>query len=290
MTTTPNLLLPGHYHAQLDSGSDIITRLIQVAATAGVRADPRLITHFYLTLQARRLVILAGPPQSGKIALVQSLAQVLTGGDPLQCQMMVGHAWWAGRSGDVGLFTAAQTRFNTEKILAVIEEALRPENAQRVYIVCLTRISPAEVSCFFSEIALQLQHSQLIRLPGVHLTQPIPYPPNLFLIGTMDTPPLNGLNPDLLSNLTVIQWPAVEVEPAGSKITTARHNFWTERRWSLMAKDPVCGMDVDEKTAAGKSEYQGQTYYFCSVGCKKAFDKEPQKYVGKVQTHSGHQH
>jgi YHS domain-containing protein len=51
-----------------------------------------------------------------------------------------------------------------------------------------------------------------------------------------------------------------------------------------MAKDPVCGMDVDEKTAAGKSEYKGQTYYFCAPGCKAAFDKEPEKYVGKKST------
>jgi YHS domain-containing protein len=49
-----------------------------------------------------------------------------------------------------------------------------------------------------------------------------------------------------------------------------------------MAKDPVCGMDVDEKTAAGKSDYNGKTYYFCSTGCKKSFDKEPQKYVGST--------
>ncbi|HLE52903.1 MAG TPA: YHS domain-containing protein [Anaerolineales bacterium] len=46
-----------------------------------------------------------------------------------------------------------------------------------------------------------------------------------------------------------------------------------------MVKDPVCGMDVDPKTAAGKYEYQGQTYYFCSNGCKRAFEKEPEKYV-----------
>ena len=46
-----------------------------------------------------------------------------------------------------------------------------------------------------------------------------------------------------------------------------------------MLKDPVCGMDVDPKTAAGKSDYKGQTYHFCSTGCKKAFDKEPEKYV-----------
>ncbi len=58
-----------------------------------------------------------------------------------------------------------------------------------------------------------------------------------------------------------------------------------------MAKDPVCGMDVDEKTAAGKSEYKGQTYYFCSLGCKRAFDKEPEKYVGKGEPHEhGGQH
>ena len=46
-----------------------------------------------------------------------------------------------------------------------------------------------------------------------------------------------------------------------------------------MARDPVCGMDVDEQQAAATAEYQGKTYYFCSPGCKKAFEKEPQKYV-----------
>ncbi len=44
-------------------------------------------------------------------------------------------------------------------------------------------------------------------------------------------------------------------------------------------KDPICGMDVTPESAAGKSEYNGQTYYFCSLGCKKAFDKEPEKYA-----------
>lgn len=57
-----------------------------------------------------------------------------------------------------------------------------------------------------------------------------------------------------------------------------------------MAKDSVCDMDVDPKTAAGKSEYQGQTYYFCSPGCKKSFDKEPQKYVKAEGHDSEHGH
>jgi Cu+-exporting ATPase len=46
--------------------------------------------------------------------------------------------------------------------------------------------------------------------------------------------------------------------------------------------DPVCGMDIDPATAAGTSEHNGQTYYFCSLGCKKTFDKEPEKYLGRL--------
>jgi YHS domain-containing protein len=54
-------------------------------------------------------------------------------------------------------------------------------------------------------------------------------------------------------------------------------------------KDPVCGMDIDPATAAGTSEYKGQTYYFCSPGCKKSFDKDPEKYVGQSdQEHHHH--
>jgi len=47
-------------------------------------------------------------------------------------------------------------------------------------------------------------------------------------------------------------------------------------------------MEVDESTAAGKSEYQGKTYYFCAPGCKQAFDKEPAKYIGDEGDRGGH--
>lgn len=47
-----------------------------------------------------------------------------------------------------------------------------------------------------------------------------------------------------------------------------------------MVKDVVCGMTIDPKTAAGKSDYKGHTYYFCSKGCKAQFDKNPAKFVG----------
>ena len=46
-----------------------------------------------------------------------------------------------------------------------------------------------------------------------------------------------------------------------------------------VAIDPVCNMVVNEKKAAATSEYKGRKYYFCSVGCKKAFDEKPEKYL-----------
>jgi YHS domain-containing protein len=51
-----------------------------------------------------------------------------------------------------------------------------------------------------------------------------------------------------------------------------------------MARDPVCGMDVDEQTAAATAEYQGTTYYFCAPGCKKAFEKDPEQYLKAPET------
>jgi YHS domain-containing protein len=46
-----------------------------------------------------------------------------------------------------------------------------------------------------------------------------------------------------------------------------------------MAKDPVCGMDIDEKKAAARTEYEGKTYYFCSPSCSKSFQANPRAYV-----------
>jgi len=57
-----------------------------------------------------------------------------------------------------------------------------------------------------------------------------------------------------------------------------------------MAKDPVCGMEVDEKKAAATSVHQGATYYFCAKGCKAAFDKSPEKFLGKTGEGHGTSH
>ena len=58
-----------------------------------------------------------------------------------------------------------------------------------------------------------------------------------------------------------------------------------------MAIDPVCGMEVDPVTAKWSSEHNGETYYFCSAGCKAEFDEDPQKFTdalgGQSRFHMG---
>ncbi len=45
------------------------------------------------------------------------------------------------------------------------------------------------------------------------------------------------------------------------------------------AIDPVCGMTVEIATARYVASHNGQSYYFCSAGCKHSFEKEPEKYL-----------
>ena len=58
-----------------------------------------------------------------------------------------------------------------------------------------------------------------------------------------------------------------------------------------MLTDPVCGMTVETATAEYRSFRDGQAYYFCSAGCKQAFDEDPARYIeGKGGGEQHHHH
>ena len=46
-----------------------------------------------------------------------------------------------------------------------------------------------------------------------------------------------------------------------------------------MATDPVCGMQIDERSAVANSVYKGSKYYFCSADCENKFKANPAAYV-----------
>ena len=47
----------------------------------------------------------------------------------------------------------------------------------------------------------------------------------------------------------------------------------------MAAKDPVCGMMVEEGDAAATVDQDGQTYYFCSKDCAEEFSENPEDYT-----------
>ena len=208
---------PSHHTClptQTDHEAVFIASLHEAMLENGVSVGQDEIANFYVALKSKPLAILAGPAQSGKKALVHGLAQSLSEQESLHIQMITGHPWWADSCVDVANYTKLHTRFTTEKVLAVIEEASQPENHQQVFIACLTRISPAELLSFFTEVAFQLQNGQIMRLGDTHLSEPIPFPSNLRIIGTMDTPSFDLWDNDLLLSTTVIQWPQANILPS----------------------------------------------------------------------------
>ena len=54
-----------------------------------------------------------------------------------------------------------------------------------------------------------------------------------------------------------------------------------------MAIDPVCGMEVDEQSASGKSERDGKTYYFCSQECQEEFEDNPEVFLDDLAESEG---
>jgi len=85
---------------------------------------------------------------------------------------------------------------------------------------------------------------------------------------------LRGFKPPALVQPSTVAAVSPKVE-----VSERRH----EEETVATAKDPVCGMDVDPKTAAGSTTYKGTTYFFCSTGCLKKFKEEPEKYLKRPQ-------
>ncbi len=62
---------------------------------------------------------------------------------------------------------------------------------------------------------------------------------------------------------------------------TSEASISDEVVFEKFVKDPICGMEIDPASAAGSSEYEGRTHYFCNLNCKQSFDAEPEKYAKK---------
>jgi P-type Cu+ transporter len=48
--------------------------------------------------------------------------------------------------------------------------------------------------------------------------------------------------------------------------------------------DPVCGKEILPERAEGSSYHEGRQFYFCSWGCHKEFETDPEKFASKQRS------
>ena len=56
----------------------------------------------------------------------------------------------------------------------------------------------------------------------------------------------------------------------------------------MAVNDPVCGMEIDPKTAFATREHMGETFYFCSQACVDKFDADPHRFAAASQAQHTH--
>ena len=57
----------------------------------------------------------------------------------------------------------------------------------------------------------------------------------------------------------------------------SHHDHHTEGKANV--RDPVCGMSVDPATSRHRFDYRGETFHFCSAGCRTKFAADPKGYL-----------
>jgi YHS domain-containing protein len=62
-----------------------------------------------------------------------------------------------------------------------------------------------------------------------------------------------------------------------------RITFGDKRETGLLARDPVCGADVEIARAAASIDFEGHTYYFHDLQCREDFERQPAMYAGHDQ-------
>lgn len=228
----PGLLSPGPQPLEQDVIQESTARelklveLLRSSPSMDNRlADPEPLIYLYVSLKSRPISLLFGREDSGKQAAADRVIHLLTGHEKQCSQYMSGHAWWAAGSGNMGMLTESQRRFNIDKFEAVLSEAGRPSKRRKVYFACMRQISPAEWAGMLAPLAFQWNKGYLIRLDTLHFSRPRPFPGNFRCLATMDGTHLPLPGAEFLAGLTILNWRFPLPDPGPSSGRTSPQAF-----------------------------------------------------------------
>lgn len=154
----------GEFSARRCSGC-VVGSVERICAETGIRLTDEERRQLIAGLLARQHLILSGPPGGRKCELARALAFLLVDERRDRVCTLVGHPWWAGNTDDVAYYANMQMAYSEWRLVyflaAVLADEQRTPGVRSVdsvggYVVCIERMSPAEIGLYFGTLPYKL--------------------------------------------------------------------------------------------------------------------------------------
>jgi hypothetical protein len=152
------------YSPQHRSAS-VIGSVERACAEPGIGLTDEIRRQLVGGLLARQHLILSGSLASRKCELARALALFLADGREDHVCFLCGHPWWACGTGDVAYYANMQMAYSEWRLVYFLATVLADGQGTRGvrvvdgvggYVVCIERMSPAEIDLYFSTLPYSL--------------------------------------------------------------------------------------------------------------------------------------
>ena len=163
----------------------LLAGLEEQALGQGFTFPAHRLRSYYVALKTKPFAILSGVSGTGKTRLAEIFAEVMTGHNPRQFQLLPVRPDWNDSTALFGYHNILANRYVSTPFLDIARLAALPENRQRAFFVCLDEMNLARMEHYLADYLSALE-SRSHRIP-LHPDVPdLALPPNLFVTGTVN--------------------------------------------------------------------------------------------------------